>query len=221
MKIETKSLLIGVVSGILGFCVILYLLGNIETEFSFTIGEDKNEIYSDINVKTQDIIISYNIRYDNKWDKENLWGLRKERLSRLLMDYDPSIFGIQEGLLNQVEWIDSTLKNYNYIGVGRDDGKGKGEFCAIYFDTTQYEVKENSTFWLSNTPDQVSVGWDAALERICTYGLFKKKMSGKMVWVFNAHFDHVGEMARKKSSELILKKIKEVNTQSLPSSSYG
>ncbi len=213
MKIETKSLLIGVVSGILGFCAILYLLGNIETEFSFTIGEDKNEVYSDINVKTQDIIISYNIRYDNKWDKENLWGLRKERLSRLLMDYDPSIFGIQEGLLNQVEWIDSTLKNYNYIGVGRDDGKGKGEFCAIYFDTTQYEVKENSTFWLSNTPDQVSVGWDAALERICTYGLFKKKMSGKMVWVFNAH---VGKIARKKSSELVLKKIKEVNTQSLP-----
>ena len=216
MKIETKSLLIGVVSGILGFCAILYIFGDVETEFSFVIGEGKNEIYSNKNVKTKDTIISYNIRYDNKWDKENLWTLRKDRLSQLLMDYDPSIFGIQEGLLNQVEWIDSTLGNYNYIGVGRDDGKGKGEFCAIYFDTTRYEVIENSTFWLSDTPNQVSVGWDAALERICTYGLFKKKMSGKMVWVFNAHFDHVGEIARKKSSELILKKIKEVNTQSLP-----
>ena len=62
------------------------------------------------------------------------------------MDYDPSIFGIQEGLLNQVEWIDSTLRNYNYIGVGRDDGKGKGEFCAIYFDTTRYEVMEKLYF---------------------------------------------------------------------------
>ena len=179
-------------------------------------GEDKNEIYSNRNVKTKDTIISYNIRYDNRWDKENLWSLRKDRLSQLLMDYDPSIFGIQEGLLNQVEWIDSTLRNYNYIGVGRDDGKGKGEFCAIYFDTTRYEVMENSTFWLSDTPNKVSVGWDAALERICTYGLFKKKMSDKMVWVFNAHFDHVGKIARKKSSELILKKIKEVNTQSFP-----
>ena len=216
MKIETKSLSIGIVLGILGCFVILYIFGNIETEFSFTFGEDKNEIYSNRPVKTKDTIISYNIRYDNRWDKENLWSLRKNRLSQLLMDYDPSIFGIQEGLLNQVEWIDSTLKNYNYIGVGRDDGKGKGEFCAIYFDTTQYEVKENSTFWLSNTSDQVSVGWDAALERICTYGLFKKKMSDKMIWVFNAHFDHVGKTARKKSSELILKKIKEVNTQSLP-----
>ena len=216
MKIESKSLSIGIVVGILGCFVILYLFGNIETEFSFTIGEDKNEIYSNRYVKTKDTIISYNIRYDNRWDKENLWTLRKHRLSQLLMDYDPSIFGIQEGLLNQVEWIDSTLKNYNYIGVGRDDGKVKGEFCAIYFDTTQYEVKENSTFWLSNTPDQVSVGWDAALERICTYGLFKKKMSDKMIWVFNAHFDHVGKTAREKSSELILKKIKELNTKSLP-----
>ena len=216
MKIETKSLSIGIVLGILGCFVILYIFGNIETEFSFTIGEDKNEIYSNRPVKTKDTIISYNIRYDNRWDKENLWSLRKNRLSQLLMDYDPSIFGIQEGLLNQVEWIDSTLSNYNYIGVGRDDGKGKGEFCAIYFDTTRYEVMESSTFWLSDTPNKVSVGWDAALERICTYGLFKKKMSGKMVWVFNAHFDHVGGIARKKSSELILKTIKEVNTQSLP-----
>ena len=216
MKIETKSLSIGIVLGILGCFVILYIFGNIETEFSFTFGEDKNEIYSNRPVKTKDTIISYNIRYDNRWDKENLWSLRKNRLSQLLMDYDPSIFGIQEGLLNQVEWIDSTLINYNYIGVGRDDGKGKGEFCAIYFDTTRYEVMESSTFWLSDTPNKVSVGWDAALERICTYGLFKKKMSGKMVWVFNAHFDHVGGIARKKSSELILKTIKEVNTQSLP-----
>ena len=216
MKIETKSLSIGIVLGILGCFVILYIFGNIETEFSFTFGEDKNEIYSNRPVKTKDTIISYNIRYDNRWDKENLWSLRKNRLSQLLMDYDPSIFGIQEGLLNQVEWIDSTLRNYNYIGVGRDDGKGKGEFCAIYFDTTRYEVMESSTFWLSDTPNKVSVGWDAELERICTYGLFKKKMSGKMVWVFNAHFDHVGGIARKKSSELILKTIKEVNTQSLP-----
>ena len=216
MKIETKSLSISIVVGILGCFVIFYLFGNIETEFSFGIGEGKNETYSNKNLKTKDTIISYNIRYENKWDKENLWTLRKHRLSQLLMDYDPSIFGIQEGLLNQVKWIDSTLKNYNYIGVGRDDGKLKGEFCAIYFDTTQYEVKENSTFWLSNTPDQVSVGWDAALERICTYGLFKKKMSDKMIWVFNTHFDHVGKTARKKSSELILKKIKELNTKSLP-----
>ena len=216
MKIETKSLSAGFTFGVLATCTVIYFMGNVETEFSFSLGEGKNRIYSNKEYKTKDNLISYNIRYDNKWDKENLWNLRKHRLSQLLMDYDPSIFGIQEGLLHQVEWIDSTLEKYHYIGVGRDDGMVKGEFCAIYFDTTQYEVMENSTFWLSDTPNQVSVGWDAALERICTYGLFKKKMSGEMIWVFNTHFDHVGTRARKKSSELIIKKIKELNIQSLP-----
>jgi endonuclease/exonuclease/phosphatase family metal-dependent hydrolase len=133
-----------------------------------------------------------------------------------LNDYNPSIFGIQEGLLNQVGFIDSVLIKYDYVGVGRDDGKMKGEFCAIYFDTTRYKIRNNSTFWLSETPDAVSVGWDAALERICTYGLFEDKNSGEKFWVFNTHFDHLGVIARKKSSALILKKIKEINTQSLP-----
>jgi len=216
MKIEYKSLSIGIAMGILGICVILYVLGNVETEFSFSFGEGKNEIHSNMNVKTKDTIISYNIRYDNKWDKENLWTLRKKRLNQLLIDYNPSIFGIQEGLYRQVQYIDSSLVKYNYIGIGREDGKVKGEFCAIYYDTTLYEVMNHSTFWLSKTPDVVSVGWDAALERICTYGLFENKISGEKTWVFNSHFDHVGMIARKKSSELILKKIKEVNTKSFP-----
>ena len=118
--------------------------------------------------------------------------------------------------MNQVVFIDSALIKYDYVGVGRDDGKIKGEFCAIYFDTTRYKIRNNSTFWLSETPDVVSVGWDAALERICTYGLFEDKISGEEFWVFNTHFDHLGVIARKKSSALILKKIKEINTQSLP-----
>ena len=170
----------------------------------------------DIIPTQSNFLISYNIRYDNKWDVENNWSLRKNRICQLLNDYNPSIFGIQEGLLNQVGFIDSVLIKYDYVGVGRDDGKMKGEFCAIYFDTTRYKIHNNSTFWLSETPDIVSVGWDAALERICTYGLFEDKNSGDEFWVFNTHFDHLGVIARKKSSSLILKKIKEINTHSLP-----
>ena len=92
----------------------------------------------------------------------------------------------------------------------------KNGIAMRFFDTTFYEILEHSTFWLSETPDAVSVGWDAALERICTYGLFEDKNSGEKFWVFNTHFDHLGVIARKKSSALILKKIKEINTQSLP-----
>ena len=161
-------------------------------------------------------IISYNIRYDNNWDIENSWKIRRNKISKILVQYSPSIIGIQEGLLNQVQYIDSSLIDYDYVGVGRDDGKMKGEFCAIYFDTTRYVLLKNSTFWLSETPDTISVGWDAALERICTYGLFKDRITKEEFWVFNTHFDHIGVVAREKSSELILKRINKINHQSLP-----
>lgn len=161
-------------------------------------------------------IISYNIRYDNNWDIENSWKIRRNKISQILVQYSPSIIGIQEGLLNQVQYIDSSLIDYDYVGVGRDDGKKKGEFCAIYFDTTRYVLLKNSTFWLSETPDTISVGWDAALERICTYGLFKDRITKKEFWVFNTHLDHIGVVAREKSSELILKRINKINHQSLP-----
>ena len=161
-------------------------------------------------------IMSYNIRYDNTWDVENSWTIRRNKVSQILIQYAPSIIGIQEGLLNQVQYIDSSLINYDYVGVGRDDGKMKGEFCAIYFDTTRYVLLKNSTFWLSETPDTISVGWDAALERICTYGLFKDRITKEEFLVFNTHFDHIGVVAREKSSELILKRINKINHQSLP-----
>ena len=161
-------------------------------------------------------IISYNIRYDNNWDIENSWKIRRNKISQILVQYSPSIIGIQEGLLNQVQYIDSSLIDYDYVGVGRDDGKKKGEFCAIYFDTTRYVLLKNSTFWLSETPDTISVGWDAALERICTYGLFKDRITKEEFLVFNTHFDHIGVVAREKSSELILKRINKINHRSLP-----
>ena len=161
-------------------------------------------------------IMSYNIRYDNSWDVENSWGIRKNDVRRILFKYSPSIIGIQEGLINQVQYLDSCLIKYDYIGVGRNDGKEQGEFCAIYFDTTQYDVIQHSTFWLSETPNTISVGWDAALERICTFGLFKDKNTEREFWVFNTHFDHIGDIAREQSSVLILKKIIKINPRSLP-----
>jgi len=161
-------------------------------------------------------IMSYNIRYDNNWDVKNSWSIRKKKVIQIFGQYEPSIMGVQEGLLNQVQYIDSCLANYDYVGVGREDGKERGEFCVIYFDTTRYVVSKHSTFWLSETPDTISVGWDAALERICTYGLFKDKKTADEFWVFNTHFDHMGSIARERSSGLILDRINEVNHRSLP-----
>ncbi len=160
--------------------------------------------------------MSYNIRYDNTWDLNNSWSIRKNKLSEILIQFAPSIIGIQEGLLNQVQYLDSCLIDYDYVGVGRDDGKEQGEFCVIFFDTTRFTVLNHSTFWLSETPDTISVGWDAALERICTYAQFQDKYTAEKFWVFNTHFDHMGVIARERSSELILDRINMVNSQSLP-----
>ncbi len=160
--------------------------------------------------------MTFNIRYDNPNDKENRWDFRKESVVKMINHYSPGIIGTQEGLNNQVQFLKDNLKSYNYIGVGRNDGKLQGEYCAIFYDTTQFKMISNLTFWLSKNPENVSVGWDAALERICTAGLFQHIKSEKKIWVFNTHFDHIGQVARKMSSQLILNKIIELNPENCP-----
>lgn len=167
------------------------------------------------NAQTIDVI-SYNIRYDNPNDKPNHWENRKDFLISQLNFYSPDVFGTQEGLVHQLRAIDEGMDNYTYFGVGRDYGDDKGEFTAIFYNTDKLKVLKESTFWLSETPGVPSKGWDAALPRICTYGLFENKEDGSKFMVFNTHFDHVGEKAREESSKLILKKVKELNTNGYP-----
>jgi len=99
------------------------------------------------------------------------------------------------------------LTDYSAVGVGRDDGKTKGEYSAIFFKKDELRLIEASTFWLSDTPEKVSVGWDAALPRICTYALFEHQESKRQYWHFNTHFDHMGVKARAESAKLIASKI--------------
>lgn len=161
-------------------------------------------------------IMTYNIRYDNSNDGENKWSKRKAFLTNQIAYNNPDIFGIQEGLQHQVKYLDSVFIDYNYIGIGRDDGKTKGEYSAIFYNKEIFNVLKEGTFWLSETPDKISVGWDASVERICTYGLFKSKINNKQFFVFNTHFDHIGDVARVKSVELIIQKITVFNTNNLP-----
>lgn len=166
---------------------------------------------------SQDLtVMSFNIRLNVESDKDNGWPKRKQDVTDLLTYYHPDYFGVQEALPEQMKDIKNGLKSYNYIGVGRDDGKEKGEFSAIFYDTNRLEAVKSGTFWLSETPEKPSKGWDAALNRICTYAVFKDKKSKKEFLAMNLHFDHVGNVARVKSSELILKKIKELNPKNLP-----
>jgi endonuclease/exonuclease/phosphatase family metal-dependent hydrolase len=160
--------------------------------------------------------MTYNIKLDYPKEGENSWNSRKDWMVGQIKFYEPDVFGVQEALPNQMQYLDSTLVNFEYIGVGRDDGKNVGEYSAIFYNHKNFKTLKSGTFWLSETPEKVSMGWDAVCNRICTYALFKNRDTKQQFWVFNTHFDHVGKVARMESSKLILKKIKSLNSKNLP-----
>ncbi len=160
-------------------------------------------------------IMTYNIRLDVASDGANSWPNRKAFFLSQLQFYAPDIFGIQEALPHQVKDISGGMQGYDHVGIGRD-GVGKGESSNIFFRKDRFACTNSGTFWLSETPDTISKGWDAALNRVCTYGYFRDKHSGKKFWVFNTHLDHIGEVARTKSIELILSRIATFNKDNAP-----
>ena len=169
------------------------------------------------NLHSQEVsVMTYNIKLDYPKESENSWTNRKPIFINQLKFYEPDILGVQEAMPNQMKDMDSLLADYNFVGVGRDDGKDAGEYSAIFYKKAQFKVLKSSTFWLSQTPEKVSMGWDAVCNRVCTYALFQNKSSKKSFWVFNTHFDHVGVEARKQSAILILQKIKELNSENHP-----
>jgi endonuclease/exonuclease/phosphatase family metal-dependent hydrolase len=153
-------------------------------------------------------VMSFNIRLDVASDGENRWDARKEKVAALINYYEADFIGGQEVQHHQLQFIKSKLKGYDHIGVGRDDGKEAGEYSCIFYNSKKYKVVEQFTFWLSQRPDTVGMGWDAVCNRVCSYGLFQSVKTKKMVWVFNTHFDHKGATARIESAKLITNKIK-------------
>jgi endonuclease/exonuclease/phosphatase family metal-dependent hydrolase len=169
------------------------------------------------NAQEKDLIIAtFNIRYDNPQDDPNTWENRQLAVSQLIHFHGFDIFGIQEGLRHQVKDLENLLPNFNFVGVGRDDGKEKGEYSAIFYRKDKFKVKKTSTFWLAPETDHPNKGWDAALPRICTWAKMEETETGREFYAFNTHFDHRGVEARKQSAALILEKIKAINKENLP-----
>ncbi|MHA7130970.1 endonuclease/exonuclease/phosphatase family protein [Algoriphagus namhaensis] len=157
---------------------------------------------------------TFNIRWDNPSDTGNLWQDRQPEVTKLIQRHSLGLIGVQEALDHQLNQLTEAL-GYDHIGVGRDDGAKGGEFSAILFDANKYELLDEGTFWLSPTPDTPSKGWDAALNRICTWGKFRGNL-GEEFFVFNIHYDHMGERARIESSKVVLAQSKEINSENLP-----
>ncbi len=147
--------------------------------------------------------MSFNIRYDNPEDGPQNWHHRKENVVRMINFYDLDIIGMQEVLVGQLNYLKTNLKQYKTVGVGREDGKEKGEFSPIFYRKDRFKELKSGTFWLSETPQKVSKGWDAALERIATWVVLKDKTSGREFIFMNTHFDHRGNQARIESAKLL------------------
>lgn len=156
-------------------------------------------------------VISFNIRLNTPKDSLNAWPHRINMVTGLLQFHEAEIFGLQEALHEQILDIEKEMPDYEWFGAGRDDGEKGGEFNPVFFKKSDFTLLDKGTFWLSETPDKPSKGWDAAINRVVTWGKFRIKETGKEFFVYNTHFDHVGKEARKNSAELIRKKVQAMN----------
>lgn len=158
------------------------------------------------------VAASYNLRQSNRSDslQGDGWGRRLPVLATLIRFHGFDIFGTQEGFLHQLDSLVTRLPGYAYTGKARDDGKTLGEHSAIFYRTDLFELLDSGDFWLSETPDRPGLGWDAACVRICSWGKFRHKPSGREFLFFNLHMDHVGKTARIESARLVRSKFNEI-----------
>lgn len=156
-------------------------------------------------------VMTFNIRLNTSSDSLNAWPHRKDKVASQILFHKIELLGVQEALHDQMQDLQQRLPQYKYVGGGRDDGKTKGEYSAIFYDTTRLQLLSSSMFWLSETSTVAgSKGWDAAITRIVTWAKFKDKRTKKIFFAFNTHFDHIGKIARRESAKLVLQKVKEI-----------
>ena len=154
---------------------------------------------------------SYNIRNENTYDTGNLWNTRVRHVAALVKFHGFDIFGVQEALEHQVKTLQEALPEFAHYGIGRDDGKEAGEHESIFYKKDLFTLLGKGDFWLSATPEVPSKSWDApCCNRICSWIKLKAKSSGRVFYVFNAHYDYEKDYARNQSSLLMLQKIREI-----------
>lgn len=163
--------------------------------------------------------ISFNIRLGSEWsagqDGTNYWDFRKEAVLAMIQQEDPDVIGMQEVLPGQLHFLDSALSDYHRIGVGREDGNEKGECMAVFFKNDRFMTLSYHTYWLSQTPETVSMGWDAACHRTVTM-VALVDMEMRPFLYMNTHLDHVSATARAESMKLLEQLAKEGYAPQMP-----
>lgn len=161
-------------------------------------------------------VMSYNIRLGTAKDGTNSWEYRYPATAMMLKDQMPDVFGVQEAFDFQVKFIEENFKDYDCVGVGRDNGKSEGEHMSIFWNKKNVKMLKWGTFWLSETPEKPSKGWDAKCKRTATWALMKDKKTGKHFYYVNTHLDHRGSEARRQGLNLIVSRIDEINPKGYP-----
>ena len=161
-------------------------------------------------------VMSYNIRMGIAKDGTNSWEFRCPATIEMLNAQKPDVFGVQEAFEFQIRFIEEYCRDYKSVGVGRDDGKKKGEYMSIFWNKKTVSLLKWGTFWLSETPDKPSKGWDAHCRRTATWALMKDKKTGKKFYFVNTHLDHKGKEAQKNGLKLIVDRIESINPQGYP-----
>lgn len=152
--------------------------------------------------------MTFNVRYGTANDGEDAWPKRRDEVAALIAANAPAILGVQEALAFQLEFLATHLPHHVRVGQGRDGGT-RGEHAALFIDARRFAIATSGDFWLSETPEVAgSVGWDAALTRICTFAELREVGTDRTLWVWNAHFDHRGPTARARSAELLAARVR-------------
>ncbi|MEX0866768.1 MAG: endonuclease/exonuclease/phosphatase family protein [Pirellulales bacterium] len=152
-------------------------------------------------------VMTFNVRYATAADGLDAWPFRKEAVGKTVRDSGADVIGFQEVLKTQLADLQEELPDFDYVGVGRDDGKQAGEYAPIFYRRDRFDVKLQQTVWLSETPEKPSRGWDAAHERIATLVQLHDKLADDTLQIANTHFDHRGEQARLQSAKLLREKL--------------
>jgi endonuclease/exonuclease/phosphatase family metal-dependent hydrolase len=156
-------------------------------------------------------VVTFNIRYGTAPDGENAWAHRKDLVRRSLTVMQGDIIGLQEALSFQIEELLNMFPEYNFVGVGRDDGVKKGEFSPIFYRAERYEPLQHGTFWLSDSAHLPgSTSWGNEIPRVCTWVRLKDRSNGSILAVFNTHWDHISQESRRRSATLMRSKIGEL-----------
>lgn len=161
-------------------------------------------------------VISYNIRLGIAQDGDNSWSYRRPATIAMLQQETPDLFGVQEAYKFQLDFITENLPQYKWVGVGRNDGTSEGEHMSIFYDVNKLELLDWGTYWLSETPDVPSVGWDAKYRRTATWAKFRLKKGGKEFFYVNTHLDHKGREARRRGLALVVERIGAMNPKGVP-----